>query len=410
MNRLVIVGAGPIGLHAALQAFRNGLNVTVLDRGELGAAVRQWGHVKLFTPFSMNSTASGRAAAATSARLPEPDALLTGEAYVRQYLEPLAHSSSLAGHVQTHHELIAVSRQSYGKSDAIGKPERAASPFRLLVRRPDESEFVMECDMLFDCTGFATQHRFIGTGGIPCPGERVCLTDADYKIATPQPLSDRSQHTVVVGSGYSAATSICFLQERSQHITWITRGARTVPILPVADDSLPARRRLTDRANQLAVDPASAVHWLPGALIESMDRDNTEYRLVLSFNDGGTKTLICNRIVANPGVRPNVRPFEELQIHRCYATEGPIKMAAHLLGETDGDCLTQTVPGVELLRNPEPGFYILGAASYGRDSRFLLKNGLQQIEQLFEMIECPMETGRAFRVIYREQDDLREFA
>jgi hypothetical protein len=63
-----------------------------------------------------------------------------------------------------------------------------------------------------------------------------------------------------------------------------------------------------------------------------------------------------------------------------------MQLAAHLLGETSSDCLIQTVPGVELLRNPELNFYILGAASYGRDSRFLLKNGLEQVTQLFQSI------------------------
>ena len=94
------------------------------------------------------------------------------------------------------------------------------------------------------------------------------------------------------------------------------------------------------------------------------------------------KELEVDRIIANPGYRPNPVPFEELQIHRCYATEGPIKLAAHLLGDSSGDCLTQQVAGVDLLKNPEPGFYILSAASYGRDSRFLMQNGIQQAADL----------------------------
>jgi hypothetical protein len=56
------------------------------------------------------------------------------------------------------------------------------------------------------------------------------------------------------------------------------------------------------------------------------------------------------------------------------------------LGESSGDCLQQSVGGPELLQNPEPNFFILGAASYGRDSRFLLQNGLQQIDALFDHI------------------------
>ena len=391
MNRLVIVGAGPVGLHAALRGTENRFDVTVLERGDIGAAVRQWAHVKLFTPFFMNSTVAARASAAAGARLPDNDALLTGEQYIRRYLNPLANSSPLRGRIQTFSELLAVSRQAYRKTHMVGKPERAESPFRLLVRRADDSESVIESDVLLDCTGFTTQHRFIGIGGIPCPGECSCLTTADYRIAARPLLHDPAGHVVVIGSGYSAATSVCVLQKSGQPITWVTLGPRDVPISAVTDDSLPERRTLTEQANKLALDPDSTVHWMPGARIESIERNQTEYQLNLSFVDGGRKTIYCDRVVANPGFRPDSRPFEELQIHRCYATGAPIKLAAHLLGKTTGDCLTQTSAEATLLCNPEPNFFILGAASYGRDSRFLLRNGLEQVEQLFDTILCPMK-------------------
>ncbi|MCH2212347.1 MAG: NAD(P)-binding domain-containing protein [Fuerstiella sp.] len=392
MNRLIVVGAGPIGLHAALQAKMNGFHVTVLERGNVGAAIQRWAHVKLFTPFSMNSTASGRTAAAETAPLPHGDELLTGDAYVQHYLSPLAASEQLRGVIQTSTELIAVSRSMYGKKDAVRKPERSTSPFRLLVRRGDGSETVMESEILFDCTGFTTQHRAVGIGGIPCPGELRCLTHADYEIAAPQSLPGSSDHTLVIGSGYSAATSVCVLQNSVLNMTWITRGSRDVPIAPVADDRLPERRALTDQANALALRPGSPVQWCPGVQVESIERNNGKYQLNISSADGHQKTLTCDRVVANPGFRPDNRPFEELQIHRCYATEGPIKLAAHLIGETSDDCLNQTGGTVELLSNPEPHFYILGAASYGRDPRFLMKNGFDQIEQLFDQYLCPKET------------------
>ena len=38
------------------------------------------------------------------------------------------------------------------------------------------------------------------------------------------------------------------------------------------------------------------------------------------------------------------------------------------------------------LVTPEPDFYVLGAKSYGRDSRFLIAHGLQQIRALFTLI------------------------
>jgi len=38
------------------------------------------------------------------------------------------------------------------------------------------------------------------------------------------------------------------------------------------------------------------------------------------------------------------------------------------------------------LRNPEPGFFILGAKSYGRNSNFLLRIGWQQVDDVFEKL------------------------
>ena len=53
-----------------------------------------------------------------------------------------------------------------------------------------------------------------------------------------------------------------------------------------------------------------------------------------------------------------------------------------------GDCLKQTTHGAETLRNPEPGFYLAGAKSYGRNPQFLLSVGHRQIEEIFGLIEA----------------------
>ena len=58
------------------------------------------------------------------------------------------------------------------------------------------------------------------------------------------------------------------------------------------------------------------------------------------------------------------------------------------MGTASADCLDQTSPGADVLANPEPGFYILGAKSYGRNSSFLIRVGLQQIDQLFRSLEA----------------------
>jgi hypothetical protein len=89
-------------------------------------------------------------------------------------------------------------------------------------------------------------------------------------------------------------------------------------------------------------------------------------------------------VVANVGFHPDVGLYRELQVHQCYASEGPMKLAAALLGASGGggDCLAQTSMGADTLKSPEPDFYILGSKSYGRNSAFLIKLGLEQIEDL----------------------------
>ncbi|MCP4512101.1 MAG: hypothetical protein GY826_37515, partial [Fuerstiella sp.] len=359
--------------------------------------------------------------------LPGEDAVLSGDDYVSSYLEPLAERIRPHVTVLEQHEVVAVGRSTCSKSDLIGQVTRGSQPFRVLCRTPSEPlgtestadidlssssgfsdqsaaqdgrEDVFEADVLVDCTGFISRHGFIGAGGIPCPGESSLLSDSDY-IIPDVAGKDRDQyaghHTLVVGSGYSAATSVCLLAELQNsapttRVTWITRGSRSAPILPVVNNVLVERSTLTTAANRLAVQSDSCVEWMAGPLIERLSRTAARIRVELTWPEGDSVAeqsrgqVVVDRVIANAGFRPNTEAFRELQIHRCYATDGPIKLAAHLLGETSGDCLQQSVGGPELLQNPEPNFYILGAASYGRDSRFLLQNGLKQIDALFDHI------------------------
>ena len=49
---VAIIGAGPIGLAAAAHLLRRGETPLVFEAGpSVGAAVLQWGHVRLFSPW-----------------------------------------------------------------------------------------------------------------------------------------------------------------------------------------------------------------------------------------------------------------------------------------------------------------------------------------------------------------------
>ncbi len=50
------------------------------------------------------------------------------------------------------------------------------------------------------------------------------------------------------------------------------------------------------------------------------------------------------------------------------------------------DCLALGGFGPEVLKNPEPNFFILGMKSYGRNSAFLLRTGYEQIRDVLGLL------------------------
>ncbi len=60
MSRVLVIGAGPMGIAAAVGAADRGADVTVLERGEVGASLRTWGPTRFFSPLHMNLSARMR--------------------------------------------------------------------------------------------------------------------------------------------------------------------------------------------------------------------------------------------------------------------------------------------------------------------------------------------------------------
>jgi len=421
-NRLAVIGAGPIGLEAALHASAAGFDVHVFERGTIAENIRNWGHVRLFSPFGMNASLHGQheVARITASPLPLEDALLTGHEYAERYLLPLSRLPQLAQRVHEQTEVLAVGRSRLLKGEAIGQPQRALDPFRLLLR-DDNGEREHFADYVFDCSGVYPHHNVIGAGGTPCLGERESLSPADYCLPDITG-SDRDRfagrRTAVLGNGYSAASAVVSLAELAAtaaetSVLWLTRTGRTPPVPLIENDALPERDRLAREANRLATQSGAPVIWKPSTRVTAITRvtnaDGFELHIEAAEQSRGaesndhnqrqTERLAVDRVIANVGYRPDRTLYEELQVHECYATSGPIKLAAALLGQSSTDCLTQTSHGVETLCNPEPGFYILGAKSYGRDSRFLIHIGLQQVRDVLDSlvpsknVSFPQESG-----------------
>src|ERR1700724_994790 len=121
------IGAGPVGLAAAAHILERGLTPIVLEAGDsAGHSVRQWGHVRMFSPWEYNiDRAAARLLAPTGWNSPEPDQYPTGAELVERYLEPLATKTALARHIRMSSRVTAISRAGFDKLKTRGRDAAA---------------------------------------------------------------------------------------------------------------------------------------------------------------------------------------------------------------------------------------------------------------------------------------------
>lgn len=393
--RLAILGAGPIGLEAGLYASQLKLPFTIFEQGRIGEHVWRWGHVKLFSPFGMNATPLGQRAirgVKPDHPFPADDACISGREHVERYLLPLA--DTLRDRIKTETKVLRIGRSGIFKQEMPGDPARAKFPFLLLLREKNQERFE-EADVVLDCTGTYSQHRWLGPGGIPALGELQASPQIAYGLV--DALGDMkkdclNKSILVIGAGYSAATTISYLAKLAEEhnttwITWVARAAHSQPLRRIADDPLRERDRLAASANSLATRGDGNVEFHCNTVVEAIESaaNSPGFRVILRTGTA-KKTLDVEKIIANVGYTPDTSLYRELQVPECYATLGLTKLGATLAGSKPADCMKQTSQGPDSLRNPEPNFYILGAKSYGRNSQFLMRLGFAQVRDAFTII------------------------
>ena len=392
MTRIAILGAGPTGLEAALAAAERGLDYTLYEAApSVAGYVRAWGHVQVFTPWDMNVSERARAVLGAD-RAPIGDALPTGDELADALYEPLAASDAVAPHLALGTRVRAVSRDGLLKSDEIGTGRRAGRPFRLLVER-DGEESVEHADVVIDATGTYGNPNALGDGGIPAPGERAATAADRIEHHLPDFASDpgrwAGRTVLLTGAGHSAQTAARGLAEFAREapgtrVVWAVRSADP-DWGAVEGDPLPARATLNRAAAELARGGAGdSVTVRRGVVCEALAPRGD--RLAVTLRNGSPEEVEVDRVLALNGGVGDASLYRQLQVHECYATSGPMKLAATLLAASGGDCLQMPAAGADALTNPEPGFFILGAKSYGRNSQFLLRVGWQQVDDVFSLI------------------------
>jgi Pyridine nucleotide-disulphide oxidoreductase len=406
---IAILGAGPIGIEAALYAAALKLPFTLYERGAVGDHLRHWGHVRLFSPFAWNCTPLGRASLrAENPRheLPHDNDLLTGREHITHYLDPISQLPALRDRVRLKTAVLSVSRRGVCKEEA-GDAHRADAPFRLLLRGSDGKEFDDEADVVLDCTGVYGTPRWLGDGGAPAPGETTAR--AHIPGGLEDVLGDRRKHyadrtTLVVGAGFSAATTVCGLASLAQDhgstwVIWVARGSGTQPMRRIANDPLRERDQLAARANHLATRGEGLVEFHPQTVLHRIDwlGDNNGFRVEANCA-GARRTWEVERIIGQAGYEPNINLFRELQVQLCHCTMAVPALASVLLRGKSNDGVGVPPQGPAGLRTTEPGFYILGARSNGRMSGFLLRQGFEQVKAVFALL-----TGKSDLDLYRKR-------
>ena len=385
---IAILGAGPVGLDAALAASEAGYPFTIYEVGEaVGTHIRSWAHVRMFSPWSMNLSKR------MTARLGDPPGpegeCPTGASFISGLLEPLSEAPEIAARLRLGTRVLAISREGLLKSDEIGTGVRAQQPFRILVRDRKGRESVERADVVLDCTGSGLPNP-LGDGGIPAPGESFLADRIEHAIPdvarAPEAWEGRS--VLIVGSGHSAQTAavaLSTLRDKGTRVLWAIRGEGN-SISPIPEDGLPERAKLTGRAFALATGGGTGMDLLTGCVVEGVRAENGHMEVDLRGDDGSIKTVQADRVLAMTGAVGDHAIYRQLQVHECYATSGLMNLSAALLGETSADCLVQSTHGVDTLRSPEPCFFVLGSKSYGSNNTFLMRTGYGQVDEVFKAL------------------------
>jgi thioredoxin reductase len=380
---VAVLGAGPVGLAAAAHLSERALPFVIFEAGEsVGASIRRWGHVRLFSPWRSDmDRAAQRLLKAHGWSSPDPAAYPTGADIVEQYLTPLARLDAIAPHVRLGHRVIGVTRQGV---DKLRDDHRGDRPFIVTTSGPAGITRT-PVRAVIDATGTWLAPNPVGAEGIPAIGEEQAARRISYGI--PDVLdAERGRYAgrrvAVVGSGHSAKhvireLSLLAEQAPDTTVTWIVRRAEDERVFGnEVDARLPERGKLGADAHQLV--SSGRVRLETGFRIERTDVDESGIVLVSPEGRAGGP---FDEIIAATGFRPDFSFLREVRLDLDPWVEST-RALAPLIDPNVHSCGSVPPHGAAELAHPEQGFYAVGAKSYGRAPNLLLATGYEQVRSV----------------------------
>ncbi|PSK95646.1 thioredoxin reductase [Murinocardiopsis flavida] len=380
----MVIGAGPVGLAAAAELAERGMPVLVLEKGDrAGAAVAEWGHVRLFSMWrDLVDPAAATLLAATGWDRPDDAAYPTGAEWAARYLAPLA--AALGPRVRLGAEVTGVSRQG---RDRVVDTGRDAQPFTVHVRLTGGQEERIIARAVIDASGTWGSPNPVGGDGLPALGEAAAAERISYRAPDLTEPAQRARYadrrTAVVGRGHSALTALVALAELAEQApatraVWVLRRGDVGDAFGGgAADQLAARGALGQRAR--AAVAAGRIEVVTGFRTDGVRR--AEGGRVVLVDDTGRELDAVDEVVTLTGFRPDLSFLSEIRLGLDPTLQAPVELAP-LIDPNVHSCGTVYPHGVAELSHLEQGFYLAGMKSYGRAPTFLALTGFEQVRSI----------------------------
>jgi thioredoxin reductase len=383
---VAVIGAGPVGLAAAVRLLSWGLEPIILEAGDSAAtSVRGWAHVKMFSPWRYNLDAGCVALLHRYGwSTPNLDDFPTGREFLDQYLQPLQGTPDIARRLRVRARVVGVARSGHGKVLTSGR-DNAPFELRIVGERGEER---LLASAVIDASGTWLTPNVAGASGLPALGETMAADRVRYGV---QDVLGAERHryagrsVLVAGSGHSALGTLLDLVrlgEQTSHmeITWVLRRRDfSRSFGGGVADQLPQRGALGTRVKDLLARGRFRV--VAPFEIETFERSNDGSLIVRGKTDSGDLAIDVDEIVVATGFHPDFSFLTEARLDLDPALDCPVALAS-LIDPNFHRCGTVRPHGAAELEQPEAGLFIAGMKSYGRAPTFLVATGYEQVRSI----------------------------